>query len=93
MRRKIISLALALFYFSVTIVLSSPHAHNHSQAFAHQQQCAACAWHFEANADAPTGPILISVPFVVVIHSQAPDIQADSLTPRAHRDRGPPFLS
>jgi hypothetical protein len=93
MRKKLISLTLALFYFSVSVVLSGPHAHNHSKTLAHQQECLACAWHFEANADAPTGPILISVPPLVAIHSPAPDVQAEAIAPRTHSDRGPPVHS
>jgi hypothetical protein len=93
MRKKLLSLTLALFYFSVSVILSGPHAHNHSKAFAPQQECVACAWHFEANADAPPGPALIRVPLLVVIHTPAPDVQADAIAPRRHTDRGPPILS
>ncbi|HEY6227842.1 MAG TPA: hypothetical protein VI282_12035 [Verrucomicrobiae bacterium] len=93
MRKKLLSLTLALFYFSVSIILSSPHAHNHSNALAHQQNCIACAWHFEANADVPTGPALISVPLQIAIQTPAPDVQADSIAPRRHADRGPPLRS
>lgn len=93
MRSKVLSLALALFYFSVTVVLSGPHAHKHSKAFSHQEECIACAWHFEANSDAPSGPVLIRVPLLAVIHTPAPDVQAESLSPRAHCDRGPPPVS
>ena len=93
MRKKLLSLTLALFYFSVSILLSSPHAHNHSHALAHQQNCIACAWHFEANADVATGPTLVSVPLVLAIHTPAPDVQADAIAPRCHADRGPPFVS
>jgi hypothetical protein len=93
MRKKLLSLTLALFYFSVSIFLSSPHAHNHSTALAHEQNCVACAWHFAANADVPTGPTLISVPLLVAIHTPAPDVQAESITTRCHADRGPPIHS
>jgi hypothetical protein len=92
MRNKVLSLALALIYFSVTVVLSGPHAHHHS-ALSDQQHCVACAWHFEANADAPPAPALIDVPLVVAIHTPPPDVQVDSLSPRSHSDRGPPPVS
>jgi hypothetical protein len=93
MRKKLLSLTLALFYFSVSIILSRPHAHNHSNSLAHQQNCVACAWHFEANSDAPTSPTLLSVPLIVAIHTPAPDVQAESVAPRCHTDRGPPVRS
>jgi hypothetical protein len=93
MRKKVLSLTLALIYFSVSVILSSAHAHNHSKALAHQQDCLACAWHFESNADAPAGPTLIRVPFLVVIHTPAPDVQAEAIAPRSHADRGPPIHS
>ena len=92
MRNKVLSLALALIYFSVTLVLSAPHAHQH-KALSDDQNCVACAWHFEANADAPPGPVLINVPLLIVIHSPAPDVQAESVSPRSHSDRGPPSVS
>jgi len=93
MRKKLLSLTLALFYFSVSIILSSPHAHNHSKSLAHPQHCVACAWHLEANADAPTGPALVSAPLLVAIHTPAPETQAESITPRGLADRGPPLRS
>jgi hypothetical protein len=93
MRKKVLSLTLALFYFSVSIILSGPHAHNHTQPLAHPQHCVACAWHIEANADVPTSPTLISVPLLIAIQTPAPDVQADSIVPRCHADRGPPLHS
>ena len=91
MRKRLISLMLALLYFSVSIAFSTPHSHEHGKAL--PDQCVACAWHFEANADVPTGPVFISVPLLVVIHTPAPDVQAESSTPRSHSDRGPPAHS
>ena len=91
MRKRLISLMLALLYFSVSIAFCSPHAHDHGKTL--PDQCVACAWHLEANSDVPAGPILISVPLLVVIHTPAPDVEAESSTPRSHSDRGPPIHS
>jgi hypothetical protein len=91
MRKRLISLVLALLYFSVSIAFSAPHSHDHSKALS--DQCVICAWHLESNADAPTGPIFISVPALFVIHTPAPDVRVDSSMPRSHADRGPPVRS
>jgi hypothetical protein len=91
MRKRFISLMLALLYLSVSIAFATPHAHDHGHTL--PDQCVACAWHLESTADAPTSPVLISVPLLVVIHTPAPDLQADSSTPRLNSDRGPPVRS
>lgn len=91
MPKRLISFVLALLYLSVSIAFSSPHAHDHGATL--PDQCVACAWHLESAAEVPAAPVSISVPLFVVIHAQAPDAEAESLTPRLHRDRGPPVRS
>jgi hypothetical protein len=91
MRKRLISLALALIYFSVTIAFSRPHFHNESRSLSHQ--CAACAWHFESCTDAPAGPSFIRVPVIIVQAAEAPELRLVSATPVTHADRGPPSLS
>jgi hypothetical protein len=91
MRKRFISLLLALLYLSVSIGFSGPHVHDHSKGLSHQ--CLACAWHFDSNADTPTGPILISVPVLVVRPMEEPELRVVSSTPVTHADRGPPLHS
>jgi hypothetical protein len=91
MRKRFISFMLALLYLSVSIAFSAPHSHEHGKAL--PDQCVACAWHLESNADVSTGPVLISVPLLTVIHTPAPDVQTACSTPRLQSDRGPPVHS
>jgi hypothetical protein len=91
MRKRLISLMLALLYLSVSIAFSGPHVHDDSQGLSHQ--CLACAWHFESISDAATGPILISVPVILVVPAEEPELRIVSSTPVTHSDRGPPIHS
>jgi hypothetical protein len=85
------SLVLALLYLSVSIAFAEPHTHDDSKGLSHQ--CLACAWHFDSNADAPTNPILISVPVLVVCPIEEPELRVISSTAVTHDDRGPPSYS
>jgi hypothetical protein len=91
MRKRLISLVLALLYLSVSIAFSGPHVHDDSKGLSHQ--CLACAWHFDSNTDAPTGPILIRIPVLVVQPIEEPELRVVSSIPVTHADRGPPFVS
>jgi hypothetical protein len=91
MRKRLISLALALIYFSVTIAFSRPHIHDDSRGLSHQ--CAACAWHLESCADAPVGPSFVRVPIIIVHPAEEPELRLVSATPVTHADRGPPSHS
>lgn len=91
MRKRLISLMLALLYLSVSLAFSGPHIHDDAQGLSHQ--CLACAWHFDSNADVPTVAIYISVPVLFVGWIEAPELRAVSSTPVTHADRGPPVHS
>jgi hypothetical protein len=91
MRKKLLSLMLALLYLSVSIAFAKPHIHDDSQGLSHQ--CAACAWHYESCTDAPTGPHFIRVPVILVQPAEEPELRVVSSTPVTHADRGPPSHS
>jgi len=91
MRKRVISLTLALFYFSVSLAFSTPHFHDSAKGLPHQ--CAACAWHFESTADAPTGPIRIAAPEILVAPERPVEFRVFTSVPILHRDRGPPRFS
>ena len=90
MRKRFISLMLALLYFSVSLAFSS-HVHDDSKGLSHQ--CLACAWHFESTTDTPAGPVLVCPPRIVL--ERAPDSEARAAAGffLVRSDRGPPLLS
>lgn len=90
MRKRLISLMLALLYFSVSLTFSS-HVHDDSKGLSHQ--CLACAWHFESMADTPIGLDLVCPPRIIV--ERGPDSEARSAVGffLVRSDRGPPRVS
>lgn len=92
MPKQAVSLILALLYLSVSLAASAHH-HDDSSPNNLSQQCLACACHLEGQADVPTSPSLISVPLIVVIHSDGSAAIVRSSSPLARADRGPPVFS
>ena len=77
---------------SVGLVLAAEHDHS-GHSLAGDQDCAACAWHHDAQVDLPSAGLTLVAPQTTELQFAAAAVSVLEISVGIHRSRGPPSFS